>query len=367
MLEMVQVIVCKCDLLKGAMECFKYAIEQGARIINCSWGVSAPQFGFPDEDKEKIRNLFKYLEDKETIVVAAAGNNSWDMDDKNTLDNSYYQVYPACLSLPQVIAVAATTKTGSLRKLSNFGKKTVHLAAPGEDIWTTQMNSKYGTDSGTSLAASHVTAALALMMIEFPYLSKKELIDRLLNTVDKDPQLKEKLISGGHLNLARALASLDDIRNYDLQQCTERLEKEAKIADEWVQEAARDAWKTIDENLRQKAISRIEYAEKAWRKVGAACERGIQLFQDGQSDQGEIDDQLNQPKNKNSWKEKFEEAENNQSSWEARILLYEAKLARNHFLHSANDFDVNRMKTSFCRTEMELYAWVLFEKSTRNI
>ncbi len=89
---------------------------------------------------------------------------------------------------------------------SNYGKKVVHLAAPGVHVLTTIINSTppYAEKSGTSFAAPHVSGALALMMSRFPDATNDKLIARLLATTDPMPGDKET-ISGGQLNLARAL------------------------------------------------------------------------------------------------------------------------------------------------------------------
>jgi subtilisin family serine protease len=106
-----------------------------------------------------------------------------------------------------VVAVANNTCRDVLGRWSNFGKKTVHLAAPGSDILSTWFltDSSYETSSGTSMAAPCVAGALALMKAQFPNLSHVDLIAKLLKTVDKLPSLAGKVTSDGRLNLQAAL------------------------------------------------------------------------------------------------------------------------------------------------------------------
>ena len=94
-----------------------------------------------------------------------------------------------------------------LGRWSNFGKKTVHLAAPGSDILSTWLlnDSSYETTSGTSMAAPYVAGALALMKAQFPNSTHTDLIAKLLKTVDKLPSLAGKVTSDGRLNLQAAL------------------------------------------------------------------------------------------------------------------------------------------------------------------
>ena len=107
-----------------------------------------------------------------------------------------------------IVVVAATTSSDQLADFSNFGTNSVAIAAPGDSIYSTYCysDSSYETMSGTSMAAPHVTGALALMMAQFPNASYQDLIAKLLSSADKIPALDGHVSSGGRLNLAKALA-----------------------------------------------------------------------------------------------------------------------------------------------------------------
>src|SRR3990167_2028826 len=220
------------------IQCIMYACNNGAKILNCSLGGG--------EFNEKEYEAYSYAAKKGVIVVTSAGNGK-KIDEKYVgQNNDNVPKYPSnyCLNnkykgtnyqgLDNIVVVAATTPTGELAKFSNYGNS-VHLAAPGVDIYSTglddpvnqkndptnpniqkysdtkniisnrnQYNSHYLAD-GTSMAAPHVAGALALMMAEIPPYNYKQLITKLLATVDTTAELFGKVKSGGRLNLAKAL------------------------------------------------------------------------------------------------------------------------------------------------------------------
>ena len=133
------------------------------------------------------------------LVVTAAGNSATNLDSQPT--------YPAGFGLDNVITVAATTRTDQLAAFSNFGAHTVDLAAPGVDIFSTYYTADngYATLSGTSMAAPLVSGAFALLRARYPAETYHQLINRLLSTTDELLSLAGKCVTGGRLNLARAL------------------------------------------------------------------------------------------------------------------------------------------------------------------
>jgi subtilisin family serine protease len=192
----VQIMACKCfnNLGVGSVSAvvtgLEYAQTNGARIINASWG-------FPDS--LALSNAIYSLRDSNIIVVAACGNSATDID--------LSPIYPASYHFDNIVTVAYTTRTDTLASASNYGATSVHLAAPGDQIFSTfgALDNFYLAQSGTSFAAPYVSGALALMLAKYPTESYQQIIQRLLNATDPLPSLAGKCVTGGRLNLKKAL------------------------------------------------------------------------------------------------------------------------------------------------------------------
>ena len=119
-------------------------------------------------------------------------------------------VYPSQLTkdLDNVISVANTTSSDELSSTSHYGAKSVDIAAPGTDIYSTIPTSSYGTMSGTSMATPMVASAVAVMRAVNPNISAKEIKETLCSSSDKLSALTGKVISGGRLNAYNAVRQL---------------------------------------------------------------------------------------------------------------------------------------------------------------
>jgi subtilisin family serine protease len=179
--------------LREVIDGIYYAVDNGARIINLS-------FGSPSFDTQQYKAL-EYAYERNVLVIAAAGNSSRNIDEQPH--------YPASYDLPNIISVAATSKGATkeedvLADFSNYGLNSVDLAAPGEDIYSTFPNNQYLTWSGTSMAVPHVTGAAALLLAANPNLSVLDLRYALLSNVYKLDSLQDKVNTGGILDVEKA-------------------------------------------------------------------------------------------------------------------------------------------------------------------
>ena len=113
-----------------------YAIKAGAKVINCSFGGSS--------GSEIVRDAIARARNKGVLLVAAAGNDGKNADK--------HPAYPAAYPDGNVLSVAATNSKDKLASFSNYGAKTVDLAAPGDHVASTFWHSDYAYMSGTSMA-----------------------------------------------------------------------------------------------------------------------------------------------------------------------------------------------------------------------
>lgn len=193
----VQIMACKFmdstdnGSISDAIQCIDYARTHGAQVINASWGGP--------NSSSFLQNAISKARQAGIIFVAAAGNDARDNDATPT--------YPSGFNLDNIVAVAATTHSDTLADYSNFGATTVDLAAPGSAIYSTynSTDSAYTYLSGTSMATPHVSGALALLRARYSGDTYLQLINRLLAASDPLPTLVGKCVTGGRLNLQKAL------------------------------------------------------------------------------------------------------------------------------------------------------------------
>ncbi|SDM44278.1 Por secretion system C-terminal sorting domain-containing protein [Daejeonella rubra] len=166
-------------------EGIKYAADNGAHIINCSWG--GPGGGSYGQD------VVNYALSKGCLIIVAAGNS-----------NTSVPEYPA--NYPGIMSVAAVDMNDRKSSFSNYGSH-VSIAAPGE-VFTTTNGNKYDVARGTSLAAPMVASAAALVRSRFPLFDMVQVKEQLMVTSDNldaaNPAFSGSL-GKGRLNVFRAL------------------------------------------------------------------------------------------------------------------------------------------------------------------
>jgi thermitase len=181
---------------KDAIEAINYVIDRRkagvpVRVISASWGSTRRSKALEDVIRKAGREGI--------LFVAASGNSTADTDRRPHFPSSY--------KLDNVISVAALTRKDVLAGFSNFGAKSVHVAAPGAEILSTWLNGQYREASGTSMATPVISGVAALVLSLEPDLSVEQLRERILNSTDKLDALSGKVVSGGRINAATAVGA----------------------------------------------------------------------------------------------------------------------------------------------------------------
>lgn len=183
---------------KNVAEALMYAAKNGAKIINCSFAKKSNEGG--SLVAETLEILAK---DYGILVIASAGNFHDNIDQK--------PIYPASLTNDNLIVVAATDRDGKLAYFSSFGPLGVDVAGPGVDIYSTVLDNKYAFYLGTSVATPIVTGIAAEVWSQFPKLTYKEIKSIILNSTTPNKNLKNKILTGGHVDLYKALLRAQQI------------------------------------------------------------------------------------------------------------------------------------------------------------
>jgi subtilisin family serine protease len=188
--------------LSMLIKSMQYAVDNKAHIINASFGNTAGSV-FATKAFSEMLNL---ANENNIVFVAAAGNSSMDLEQKPH--------YPASFTHPNIITVAALEESGGLAVFSNWGIKSVDLAAPGQNIISTVVGGGTAYNSGTSMAAPFVAGSAAILLSMFPKLSVKEIKFVLMNSVTKLTRLEGKVISSGTLNLIKSIKLAKKVSYY---------------------------------------------------------------------------------------------------------------------------------------------------------
>ena len=182
--------------LRNTIQAIKYAVKMKANIINYSGGGT-------DYSSEELAAI-KEAEQAGILVVAAAGN------ERSNSDETGKHYYPADYDVTNIISVTAVNcEETKVLPSSNYGVRTVDLAAPGENIHSTLPGNSYGPMTGTSQATAFVTGVAALIWSYNRDFSASDVKKYILKTGDEYTTLLSKTGTAKLLNSYRALTSLD--------------------------------------------------------------------------------------------------------------------------------------------------------------
>lgn len=198
----------------------RYAVDNGAKVINMSFGKSF------SPNKEWVFDAIKYAEKKDVLLVHAAGNDSEDIDTAHNWPNdSEDKVTEFADNMITVGAMSAKYNEHLPATFSNYGKKNVDIFAPGVQIYSTTPKNNYARFNGTSMASPEVAGVATLIRSYYPQLSASQVKHILMNSgtpitfkvtipgkKDKTT-LSELSISGRVLNAYNAVVLADKMVN----------------------------------------------------------------------------------------------------------------------------------------------------------
>ncbi len=155
----------------------RYAVDNGAQIINMSFGKPISPY------KQFVDDAVKYAESKGVLLVHSAGN-----DAKNISDDVFYpsSVFIDGKKASNFISVGASDKNNTkgelLGEFTNYSKEYVDIFAPGVDIYSTSMNNTYESVNGTSFSGPVVTGVAALLKSYFPKVTPQQMIEIIMTS-----------------------------------------------------------------------------------------------------------------------------------------------------------------------------------------
>lgn len=165
----------------------RYAVDNGAKIINASFGKSF------SPNPEWVYDAIKYAESKDVLIVHAAGNEGMDLDDPENPNYPNDHMLQGIAEISDnVLTVGAITNSYGpmlIAPFSNYGAQNVDIFAPGAQIYSSMPENEYEYQSGTSMAAPAVAGLAALIRSYYPELSATQ-VKRIIMQSGVSPKIK---------------------------------------------------------------------------------------------------------------------------------------------------------------------------------
>ena len=205
---------------KDIANAIRYAVDNGAKVINMSFGKSiSPQ-------KQWVDDAVRYAESKGVLLIHAAGNDAKDIDNNDNFPNPIFKNDTSTRASNWITVGASGDPAagGIIGSFSNYGKKEVDVFAPGVKIYSTLPGgNQYGNLQGTSMASPVVAGVAALLMSYYPNLTAQQIKDVIEKSAtspaikakkpgtDEEVNMAELSRAGGIVNVYEAVKLADSI------------------------------------------------------------------------------------------------------------------------------------------------------------
>lgn len=167
-----------------------YAVDNGAKIINMSFGKSWAY------NKEIVDKAVKYAESKGVLLVHAAGNDNQNNDIGNNFPNPRFLDGGVAGNWIEVGALNWQTGKNAVAPFSNYGQKNVDVFAPGVDIYSCKVDGGYVNASGTSMASPVTAGVCTVLKSYFPALTPADIKHIVEQSSDKSMAKKKVILPG---------------------------------------------------------------------------------------------------------------------------------------------------------------------------
>lgn len=203
---------------KDVANAIRYAVDNGAQIINMSFGKSY------SPHTEYVYEAIEYAAEKGVLLVHAAGNSAENIDEASNYPNDKFGRKKDWPNWIEVGASAWGSDSNYVGSFSNYGENSVDVFAPGVAIYSLGPNNEYRNAQGTSMASPVTAGVAALLLSYFPDLSAEQVKDILMKTargVDnkvimpgtgEEVKFKKLSVSGGIINAFEAVKRADSMK-----------------------------------------------------------------------------------------------------------------------------------------------------------
>ena len=166
---------------KDVANSIRYAVDNGAKILNMSFGKPV------SPGRNVVWDAFKYAEDKGVLLVKAAGNENEDISEHTYYPSNFKDAKDEKAFISNMVVVGASTNDNEFLRanFSNYNQKMVDVFAPGEQIYSTVPDGKYEYLQGTSMASPVVAGAASVLLAYMPNLTPQQIIESLVKTSNK--------------------------------------------------------------------------------------------------------------------------------------------------------------------------------------